>query len=113
MKDFSLVLEHCTSTETALLKVSNDLLLTTDRGESATLIILDLSAAFDAIDHSILIILCLKSFVGIRDTVLGWFTSYLFNRTCAVTIGNHSSSTNQITYGVPQGSILGPILLSI
>ena len=91
------------STETALLKVTNDLLLTTDRGESA---------AFDTIDHSILIN-CLKSFVGIRDTALCWFNSYLFNSTSAVTIGNHSSSTTQIAYGVPQGSTLGPILFSI
>ena len=91
------------STETALLKVTNDLLLTTDRGESA---------AFDTIDHSILIN-CLKSFVGIRDTALGWLPSYLFSRTCAITIGNHSSSTTQMTYGLPQGSILGPILFSI
>ena len=95
------------STETALLKVTNHLLLTTDRGESVIWILLDLSAAFNTIDHNFLIDR-LKSWVGIRDTALGWFCSYLFNRTCAVTIGNHSSSTTQIVYGVPQGSIIAP-----
>ena len=100
------------STETALLKVTNDLLITTDIGESAIFILLDLSAAFDTIDHAILITF-LKYFVGIRDTALDWFDYYLFNRTCVVTIGNQSSPTTQIAYGVLQGSILGPILFSI
>lgn len=100
------------STETVLLKVTNDLLLATDREESAVLILLDLSAAFDTVDHAILIDR-LKTWVGIRDTALSWFYSYLLERTFAVTIGNHSSSTAHITCGVPQGSILGPILFSI
>ena len=95
LKKFQSSFRALHSTETALLKVNNDLLLTTDRGGGAILIN------------------CLKSFVGIRDTALGWFTSYLFDRTCAATIGNHSSSTTQIAYGVSQGSILVPILFSI
>ena len=100
------------STETALLKVTNDLLLAADRGESAVLILLDLSAAFDTVDHTILIDR-LKTWVGIKDTALDWFYSYLLERTFSVTIGNITSSTAHITSGVPQGSILGPILFSI
>uniref|UniRef100_A0A3Q3FRJ7 Reverse transcriptase domain-containing protein n=1 Tax=Labrus bergylta TaxID=56723 RepID=A0A3Q3FRJ7_9LABR len=102
----------CHSTETALLKVTNDLLLATDRGEGTILILLDLSAAFDTVDHTILTDR-LRHWVGLKDTALSWFYSYLLERTFAVTIGNYSSSTSNITCGVPQGSVLGPILFSI
>lgn len=98
----------CHSTETALLRVTNDLLLAADRGEGAILILLDLSAAFDTIDHEILMD-CLRNRVGIRDTALSWFYSYLLERTFAVTIGNHCSSTSTLACGVPQDSVLGPI----
>uniref|UniRef100_A0A3Q3ET90 Reverse transcriptase domain-containing protein n=1 Tax=Labrus bergylta TaxID=56723 RepID=A0A3Q3ET90_9LABR len=102
----------CHSTETALLKVTNDLLLAADRGEGTILILLDLSAAFDTVDHTILTDR-LRHWVGLKDTALSWFYSYLLERTFAVTIGNYSSSTSNITCGVPQGSVLGPILFSI
>ncbi|KAF7648737.1 hypothetical protein LDENG_00152550 [Lucifuga dentata] len=100
------------STETALIKVTNDLLLAVDRGECAVLILLDLSAAFDIVDHAILIE-SLNSWVGIREIPLNWFYSYLLDRTFSVNIGNHSSSSVHLNYGVPQGSILGPLLFSI
>ncbi len=67
------------STEYALLKVLNDLLLAVDSGKCGVLVLLDLSSAFDTIDHSILL-RWLEVYVGIRGTALSWFTSYLKGR---------------------------------
>ncbi len=68
------------STESALLRVLNDILLSIDTGNSVVLLLLDLSAAFDTVDHSILISR-LEHCVGIGGSVLQWFKSYLNNRT--------------------------------
>ena len=95
--------------ETALTKVSNDILNNLDRNLSTFIIMLDLSAAFDTVDHSILLERLEKIF-HIKGTVLLWFKSYLSNRNFNVKI-RCSMSNGVITfYGVPQGSILGPIL---
>ena len=100
------------STETALIKVTNDLLLTADRGDCSVLVLLDLSSAFDTVDHHILLHR-LKTSVGIKGPALNLLDSYLKNRTFAVVVGNHCSTTAPINCSVPQGSILRPLLLSI
>ncbi len=100
------------STETASLKVSNDLLQILDTGSDAVLVLLDLSAAFDTIDNSILL-QQLEKWVGIQGTALQWLASYLKDRTLSVSIGNFSSSSAPLLFGMPQGSILGPLLFSL
>ncbi|MCP3852877.1 MAG: hypothetical protein GY694_22015, partial [Gammaproteobacteria bacterium] len=100
------------STETALVKVLNDIFCAIDDGNLSLLTLLDLSAAFDTIDHTILIKRLEVSF-GIRGAVLNWIQSYLFNRQQKVKIGNALSSDIPIKYGVPQGSVLGPLLFTM
>jgi len=98
------------STETALVKVLNDLLIATDSGLAAVLITLDLSAAFDTVDHSILL-KRLECEVGIHGRA--WFHSYLQDRTFCVNFANVSSSAVTLKYGLPQGSILSPTLFAL
>ena len=99
------------STETALLKVVNDILCAIDDGNLVLLTLLDLSAAFDTIDHSILLKRLELSF-GINGTVLSWIESYLTNRVQKVKIENLYSSEIPTKCGVPQGSVLGPLLFT-
>ena len=97
------------STESALVKVTNDLLIASDEGCLSVLVLLDLSAAFDTVDHQILIER-LDTLIGIKGTALSWFRSYLSNRTQFVHVNDESSLYTKVSYGVPQGSVLGPIL---
>ena len=93
------------STETALLHILNDLLLSTDSGNISLLTLLDLSAAFDTIDHSILLERLQHSF-GITNSAHSWFLSYLSNRQQSVVVDGFFSDPVRLTYGVPQGSVL-------
>ena len=99
------------STETALLRVQNDILWELDRQQVVVLLLLDLSAAFDTIDHNIL--LTRLSSLGVKGTSLQWFKCYLTGRSQAVRVGEATSRPHELAYGVPQGSVLGPILFSL
>ncbi len=92
------------STESALLRVSNYILLDVDSGSPLVLLLLDLNDAFDTVDHHILIDR-LKDQVGIQGLDMDWFSSYLKGRTISVSLGN-CSSVVPLMCGVPQGSIL-------
>ena len=72
---------------------------------------LDLSAAFDTIDHSILI--QRLATLGFGGRILDWFTSYITGRTQSVSINNVTSDPTTLEFGVPQGSVLGPILYTL
>ena len=87
------------STETALLKVHNDVTLNIDKGKVTTLTMLDLSAAFDTIDHSILI-KRLSLWYGISGTALNWFLSYLTGRHQTIEIANCFSAELPTSCGV-------------
>ena len=76
------------------------------------LCMLDLSSAFDTIDHNILLDR-LSSWFGIQGNALNWFSSYLLDRTYCVKIHDNMSSPISLSYGVPQGSVLGPVLFSL
>ena len=91
-----------------MLRIVNDILSALDN-ISVRLLLLDLSAAFDTLDHQILLSR-LNSVFGIQSTALQWFHSYLSDRYQSTSVNNSSSSPSQLMYGVPQGSVLGPIL---
>ena len=99
------------STETALLKIQEELLTSLDSGKVVFFTMLDLSSAFDTVDHTLLL-QRLSSRFGLSGIVLKWFESYLCNRSQSVQIRNSKSSDNFIKWGVPQGSVLGPLLFT-
>ena len=92
------------STETALLKVQSDILTALDSGSGAVLLMLDLSAAFDTIDHGILLSR-LNSLYGISGDALDWFKSYLSNRVQRVIIGDTVSECKDLNFGVPRAGV--------
>ena len=97
------------STETALVRVQNDILCAIDNNESVILLLLDLSAAFDTVDHSILLSR-LRDRFGVNGTALAWFESYLTSRKQFVQVNECRSKQRSLERGVPQGSVLGPLL---
>ncbi len=97
------------STETALLCILNDIYGKIDEGRSTLMVALDLSAAFDTVDHSVLLTRLERSF-GIHGSTLTWIESYLADRTQFVRLGTANSIVTNCLCGVPQGSVLGPLL---
>ena len=99
-------------TETTLSKAQNDILLRMGRQQVTLLIFFDLRAAFDTVDHHVLVNR-LETSSGIKGRALAWFHSYLSNRSQRVAFGDGISDTFHPTCGVPQGSRLGPLLFTL
>jgi hypothetical protein len=100
------------STETALVRVTSDILQAVDVHGEVVLILLDLTAAFDVINHDLLLHRMVRRY-GITDSVLEWFRSYLSGRVQSVTIDGTQSEPSALADGVPQGSVLGPTCFSL
>ena len=98
------------STETALLKVKNDILLNMNKQHITLLVLLDLSAAFDTVQHNILLEALNTLGLG---RVSKWFRSYLSGRSQRILVRGCLSKRFDLNYGVPQGSCLGPLLFTI
>lgn len=110
MRNSSLVAGQAAhSTETVLVRVANDLLMSSDAGSPSLLILLDPSAAFDTDDHDILLNQ-LHLTVGLTDIALSWFQSYLTKQTEFISLGHCKSNPHAVTCGVSQVSVFGPLL---
>ena len=99
------------STEHAVLELTDRILLELDKGNTPLTIFLDLSKAFNTLNFEIL--LFKLNHYGVKNTALDWFHSYLYNRKQYVEIDQYKSIPITISLGVPQGSILGPLLFLI
>ena len=97
-------------TETALLKVKNDILCSLDNGKAVFLVLLDLSAAFDTIDYRILE--DRLTALGVDGMANRWIMSYLQDRSSQVSISGEQSSKHTLKFGLPQGSVVGPGMFS-
>jgi len=97
------------SIERALLRVWSDMLMAADAQEVTLLGMLDLSTAFDCIDHAILL-QRLQIAAGSTNVVLEWISSFLLERTQQIVYNGGLSSVQHVLFGVPQGSVLGPLL---
>jgi Reverse transcriptase (RNA-dependent DNA polymerase) len=100
------------STETALVKMLSNMYCADDNGRRSILLQLDLSSAFDTLDKCTLLGHLRYTF-GISGPAFNWISSYLVCRTQSVCVGEKQSASTECEYGVPQGSVLGPLLLSL
>ena len=99
------------STETGMLRVQNDIIRAMGDNKVVLLVLIDLSAAFNTVNHERL--LSTLHSIDITGKALAWFTSYLQNRSQTVTISGKQSRSQQLECSVPQGSVLGPILFNV
>ena len=95
------------STETAVLAVHNSIVRTIDSGKLCDLVLLDLSVAFDTVDHPIMLQVLHDRFC-VKDTALKWFESYLRDRTQTYQVKDQQSRPHTVDCSVPQGPVLGP-----
>ncbi len=95
-----------------MLKIINYICLNSDSGKISVLVLLYLSAALDTVDHNILL-QRLENWVGLSGMVHKWFRSCLEGRGYYVSIGEHKSKWTSMTCGVPQGSIVAPLLFCL
>ena len=95
--------------ETALMNILNDAYSNIDKGQSTLLVALDLSSAFDTVEHSVLLMRLENSF-GVTGVARQWIASYLTDRTQFVRVGSEACAATSCSCGVPQGSVLGPLL---
>jgi len=100
------------STETAVAAIFNNIARAIDAGKICALVLLDMSAAFNTVDHTLLLRILQERF-GVQDEALSWFTSYLHNRTQSVHIGSNVAEAVKLDCGVPQGSVIGPAEFNI
>ena len=100
------------STETALLRVKHDIAGVLDRNLAMMFVMLDLSSAFDTIDHAYLLTFPQDEY-GVRRTALAWFRTYMEDRTYRVQIDSTTSELIPLQCGVPQGSVLGPVMFTL
>ena len=99
------------STETGLLHFSDEILKNMDEKRISVVVLLDMTKAFDGIRHDILLAKLRR--IGISPSALAWLSSYLSGRKQVVRIGNAISEQLELRFGVPQGSILGPVLFTL